>query len=185
MNPTIEDVYPALRAVWEINERLVYHSEEGTGRILDGLIYEHEGQKQVIGESDMPRLELFAVGWANALFAGAPREKGKKNAPLEPEINIRFRAAFSRRDFFFRRDPTSMSTPKGALEWVALIQDAIETERTAPFGVDAGICGTVTEPVICTFEEVEPTELAFYGILTVTVKAQPHCRGERHFTRCP
>lgn len=178
--PTYNDAYRALAACWEIHERLVYHT--GANRMLAGLTFNTNIEKEVRGEDDLPVLEPFTVVWEEGIHPGAPRSTStpaNKNSPIDLSLVVKYQYSFSRRAGFIRRDPTSATEPLGMLEWMAKIADAIETTRDGADTADAGIMDLVGRPVVCRWEEGEPSELAFQGLLELTINAKPYCRAER------
>jgi hypothetical protein len=182
MNPTVNDVFRFCAPAWEINERLTFHSQPGG--MLAGLKYDPEGTKQSMGEDSYPSMQFDTFQLTESISAGAPRttDTAKKNSPVAPQQVVKYRCAFSRQKGLFRRDPTEPSVPKGALDWLALIIDAIETTRDGEDSVDTSLGGTVIQPTRVVVEENENTENAFHFFLEITLYPQHHCRGERQTT---
>lgn len=165
-------------AAWELHERLIYHSQ--TGRMLAGLEYDYEGTKNLNGESRLPIIQPFSFGLEESISPGAPKATaGTKNAVVLPEQRLTFTAAFSRRDSYFRRNPADATKPKGAMEWIGLILDAVEKTRADTPVVDTGLANTTIRPSTLSVEPEETTEMAFHFLLTFTLYPKHHCRGER------
>jgi hypothetical protein len=182
MNPTINDIYRFCAPAWEINERLIYHSQPG--RMLAGLKVDREGTKQGMGEDSYPSMQFDTIQLTEELSPGAPRtsDHTKKNSPVAPVQTLRYRCSFSRQKGLFRRNPLDPSAPKGAMDWLALIADAIETSRDGEDTVDTSLDGSVIRPTRVVIEENDNTESAFHFFLEITVYPQHHCRGERQTT---
>ncbi len=186
MSATIYDSFQTVAAAWEINERLIYHTQPGG--ILAGLKYDAEGTFKVDGEDDLPLLQPWAFQLSDALHAGAPntasRGLAQANQPLAETLTMTYRVATSRKNVWFRRDPTDTAAKKGLMEWVALIRDAIErpaaditsTEPDSRFG------GGANKPVSFSISETNTTQQTFQCMLDVVVYVRPTCRGERSFT---
>jgi hypothetical protein len=183
---TIYDNFQVAAAAWEINERLVFHTQ--AGQMLAGLNYDKEGTLKVEGEDDLPVLQPWAVHFNEELFAGAPnvRSQGRSeaNQPVAETLTLTFRVATSRRDGWFRRDPTDTTKRKGLIEWLALIRDAIETPTTGTVP-DSRFVGGASKPVTYSIPETKTSQLSFQCSLDVTVMLRPVCRAERSFTMPP
>lgn len=181
--PTIADIPQSLGAAWEVQERLVYHSQPG--RFLSGLVVHEASENRVYGESDLPCLDPLSVDWSEELFAGQARtpDKEKKNVPILPILGLRYKAQFSRRCGLIRRDPTNPTTSKGMLEWQALIMDAVERMRDGSDEADAAICGYAAKPVAMRWEEPEMSELSYTVEFVIEISVFPMCRSERGHTR--
>jgi hypothetical protein len=182
MNPTINDSYRFCAPAWEINERLIYHSQPGG--MLAGLRYDVEGTKQSMGEDSYPAMQFEGLQLREAISPGGPRtaDHTKKNAPVAPMQTLRYRCSFSRTKLLFRRNPLDATSPKGAMEWLALIIDAIETTRDGLATIDTSLDGSIVKPTEILVEENDNTESAYHFILEVSLYPQPHCRGERQTT---
>jgi hypothetical protein len=182
MSPSINDVFRFCAPAWEINERLIYHSQPG--QILAGLKYDPEGTKQSMGEDSYPSMQFDTFRLTEGISAGAPRtaDHAKKNSPVAPQQILRYRCSFSRQKGLFRRNPAEPSYPKGAMDWLALIIDAIELTRDGEDAVDTSLGGSVIQPTRVTVDENENTESAFHFFLEITLYPQHHCRGERYTT---
>lgn len=180
MAATVYDAFQVLAPVWELSERLEFHT--GAGRILAGLKVDREGKVSVKGEDDLPYVQLGGFTLSESLVPGAPRtaEPERKNVPVGPTHTLILRIGASRQNGWVRRDPTQASAKLGAMEWVAKICDAIETAKDG--SVDAGLGGTCLEPVEFRVTEMDVSPLAFHIELEVVLKPKRHCRGERHYT---
>lgn len=180
MTPQITDVASAVAAIWELQQRLIYHSQ--SGRILAGLKFEPNIEKQVIGESDLPCMEPYSVEWIEEINPGAPRSGSspdKKNTPQSATITVKYLCSFARLDGFIRSNPANHNVPKGMLEWQAAILDAIESTRSTAPEADAALSNSLAKPIQFEFEESEPTELAFQCYLKAIIIPKPFCRRER------
>lgn len=169
-------------AAWEMNERLIYHTQPG--RILAGLNYDQEGTLKIDGEDDMPLLQPWAFGLTeDAAPGGLTGAAALNNQPVMPTQTITFRLATNRNKLWFRRDPTIAANGKGIVEWVAAIVDAIETTADGNNVVDAGLSGTCEKPLRASISETETTQRAFHSFLEITLYPQHHCRGQRSAIR--
>jgi hypothetical protein len=188
--PTIYDSFQFLAAAWEVEKRILDHTGNEDG-LLKGLHYDSEGTLKVDGEDQFPLLQPWSVHTTEKIFAGAPSDRGKgvdkSNPPVEPELVLTFRLAASRKHKWFRRDPTDESKPKGFLEWLALVCDAIETpydEEVDPDErpVDSRLSKGLIRPVAFAIRESECSQLRFQSFLEITLGVRAMCRGERSFT---
>jgi hypothetical protein len=189
---TITDNFQATAAAWEIEQRIIAHT--AVGGLLEGLKYDVEGTLKVEGEDDLPLLQPWNVVSNESIFKGAPNPRSagleKANTPCAERLTLIFRVACSRKNGFFRRDPTNESQEKGFLEWIALIKDAIETpfesgksiEEMSP---DARMGGMANTPVQFSIQENTTTQLVFQCYLEVVVELKPWCRGQRSFSPPP
>jgi hypothetical protein len=176
------DNFVAVAAAWELNERLVYHTQPG--RMLAGLNYDSEGTLKVDGHDDLPLLQPWTVQIEEGIAPGAPKAAHagvtRKNTPVAETMTLVFRFGTSRRDGWFRRDPTLTSARKGFMEWLALVRDAIETDTQGD--ADAALNIGALRPVRFSVRENETTQLAFYCYLEVELLVQHYCRTERAST---
>lgn len=180
--PTIHDNFQFAAAAWEINERLIYHSRDDGG-MLRGLKYDKEGTFKVEGEDDLPLCQPYSLNLAESISPGAPRTNdiSKLASPVAGTQTLVYRVAVRRKDGWFRRDPTDSTQAKGLLEWLALIQDAIETTRDGEDEVDCSLDGALMKPPTFRIQETETTQKAFHCYLEVELDIKHHCRGERGF----
>lgn len=175
------DTFQLTTPAWVVNERLIYHSQNG--RMLDGLKYDKEGRMKVDGYDDMPALQPLSLAHTEEISPGQISGQGSRaNTPIAPTVVLTFRLYCARRDFFFRRTPES-GGKKGLLEWVALVCDAIETTTDGLDEPDSRLLNTLEKPVsFSTLENDTPSQLAFETFLEVTLPTRHYCRGERSAT---
>lgn len=182
-SPTKYDTFQFCSPFWEINERLNFHCQPG--RMLAGLNYDEEGTTGAMGEDNYPCLQPRTFGLDEGIGPGAgraPAPQASKNTTVMSTQTIRFLGRFSRRDLFQRRDPTNASAPRGMLEWLALIIDAIETSRDGTDTIDTGLANTTERPMLVKVDDSESTESAIHLVIDITVYPRHHCRGERSYT---
>lgn len=169
-------------AAWELNERLIYHTQPG--RMLAGLNYDSEGTLKIDGEDDLPLLQPWSFQLTeSAAIGNMTGDAALKNQPVMPMHTLTFRLATSRNNLFFKRNPTDNTVAKGLMEWVALIGDAIETTADGNDTVDAGLAGTCEKPLGLSINETETSQRAFHCFLEITLHPQHHCRGQRSAIR--
>jgi len=178
------DNFIAVSAAWTVNERMIYHTQ--AGRMLAGLNYDSEGTFKVEGHDDLPLLQPWTIGIQEDIFAGAPKFSAsgvrEKNSPVAETLTLVYRIAVARKHGWFRRDPTNSSAPKGFIEWLALIRDAMEATTTDPSTSDAALDIGAVKPVRFAVRESDTSQLSFSCYLEVEIAVQPYCRAERTFT---
>lgn len=181
---TINDTFQGVTAAWEINQRLIYHTQPG--RMLAGLKYDSEGTLKVDGFDDLPLLQPWTIGLAETLSPGAPKPEtsviGRQNQPVSETQTLVFRFASYRRDGWFRRDPTDGTKRKGFLEWLSLIRDSMETSADGHNATDAALAGASMKPLTFAIRESETTQLSFSCFLEVEIYLKHYCRAERGYT---
>ncbi len=181
---TINDNFQVVAAAWEIDQRLTYHTQ--AGNMLDGLKYDKEATFKVDGEDSFPLLQPWAAHFEEDLWVGAPnpRSAGRApaNQPVQETLTLTYRVVTSRKNGWYRRDPTDPTVQKGYLEWLALIRDAIETPTGASPTPDSRFSSAAVKPVKFTISETRTSQLTFQGSLDVTIYVIPVCRAERSYT---
>jgi len=177
MSTTVSAVASAL-AAWEVNERLIYHTR--AGRMLAGLKYDHEGTLKVDGKDDFPLLQPWSINLEETVMPGAPRGRvagqNFSNSPVSESLTLVFRFGALRTSLFMRRAITP-SGKLGALEWLAKIRDAIETDRQGI--IDPSLNNTIIKPITFKIQETETTQMAYTTFLEVVLPLNVVCRGER------
>ena len=174
----------AVSAAWEIDRRLIYHTQ--AGRLLAGLKYDQEATLKVDGYDDLPLLQPYTINIDEAISPGAPKSGTNgptlKNTPVAETLTLVYRVAVSRKHLWFRRDPTDSTQPKGFLEWLALIRDAIESTPEATPTPDSALNIGAIKPVSFSIRETETTQLCFAAFLEVVIAVPHYCRRERSYT---
>ena len=176
----ITDNFNATAAAWVIDKRLTYHT--GSGKSLDGLNYDTEGTLKVDGEDDLPLLQPWSINIVENLWAGAPvsgSTAARGNINTVESLDLTFRFATTRKNGWFRRDPTDSSASKGFLEWLALVRDAIEDTAASSPVADARLLQTLHRPLTISVGDSETSELTFQSYITVSCDLLPYCRGQR------
>ena len=180
---TFYDCYQSVAAAWELNERIIYHCQPNG--ILAGLKYDKEGTFKVDGEDDLPLFQPWSIDLTESFFAGAPTPNNngpnQANQPTADTLSLTFRLAVSRRVGWFRRDPTSLSAKKVMLEWLALIRDAVETNKEGV--IDSRLNCGVVKPMLCSIRETNTTELSFQCFFEIKLDVWPTYRAERRLSR--
>lgn len=176
--PAKTDIMQLVAPAWVMNERLIYHSQ--TGRMLDGLEYDVEGKLSVDGYDDYPLLQPWSLSTTENISPGAHDPNATQGStPIAPTVTVTFRLNCARRDFFFRRDPT-LGGKKGMLEWLALIQDAIERKADGSDQADARLDNTLEEPVSFRLLDSETvSQSSFQSFLEVSLPTRHYCRSQR------
>lgn len=178
---TIYDNFIAVTAAWEIDQRITYHMADG--RMLQGLKYDSEGTFKVDGEDTLPLLQPWSVLLNEEIGPGAPRTGANgvatKNATVSETLTLSYRVATSRKYGWFRRDPTDTSVPKGFMEWIALIRDAMETTADGLDNPDAALNLGLLKPVKFAIRESETSQLSYQCLLEVELFLPHYCRTER------
>jgi hypothetical protein len=152
---------------------------------LAGLKYDKEGTMKVDGEDDLPLLQPWAVSFNEAYYGGMAHsgisDPKHGNQPILEELTLTYRVVCSRRNGWFRRDPLNSSQKKGLIEWLALIRDAIETDKQGI--VDSRFNRSASQPILYSISDTETTELSFQCYFEAKMKLWPYHRSERHFVR--
>ena len=178
---TINDSMQGVSALWELERRLNFHAQ--SGQILEGLKIDSEGTLKVDGHNDLPLCQRWAVGSRESFSAGAPRAGvslggGSSNQPIAETLTVTYRVATARKYGWTRSDPTDANLPKGFVEWLALIRDAVETADGGE--TDACLLETINKPPLFTIRESESSQLAFQVYLEMELELNHKCRAERH-----
>jgi hypothetical protein len=180
---TFYDTFQTVAAAWEMNERIIHHCQPAG--LLAGLKYDKEGIYKIDGEDDLPLLQPWSISFMENLFAGAPSiaTSGDKqaNQPTSESLTLSFRFASSRKNGWFRRDPTNTSSKKGMLEWLSLIRDAIETDKEGM--TDSRLKRGLVKPILYSIGDSVTTELSFQCYLEVRLDVWPTYRAERRLNR--
>ena len=166
----------ATSAVWEVAKRLSYHTQ--SGQMLAGLNYDKEGKFRVEGRDTLPMIQPWSFNVDEETFAGAlnpsSQVMGSINSPLRQTISLSYRIGFDREYMFIRHDVDDETARKGALGWISLIKDAIETNEEGL--ADSGLNQSLSEPLKYFVTETETSQLAFYATLEVSLVLRPICR---------
>lgn len=171
MPATINDVPISLRPLWVIDQRLTYHAAE-SGRLLYGLKIDREGKVESEGVDDLPYCAWFGVTDEESFTAGA-------GTPIKQERKLLFMVSAKREYGMFRRDPTDATAGLGAMEWVDLVRDAIETVTDGTNTSDPYLEGSQSRPILMAVRETNVSELSFSFMLEVTLTIDSVCRGSR------
>mgnify|MGYP003625668711 CR=1 FL=1 len=177
MPTNINDLSMSTAAAWEIDRRLKFHS--GTGEMLEGLNYDHEGKQGVEGKDGFPLLQPAGISFSENNFAGA--NAGILKNPIQEELTLHYRVG-SRKDALWVRRQLDVGAKKGLLDWLALIRDAMEISSESL--EDPTLGNTIVKPMEFSISENESTQIAFYTILEVKLYLRPCLRTERHKLFC-
>lgn len=180
----LTDIPQFSAAVWTVCSRLQWHSREGG--MLHGLKWLKDPAARVDDARSLPVLQPLRVSYQSEVFAGAPKDEkkgiSKSNTPLAHDMVLSLGLAVELKHGFVQMDPERQASRKGLLEWVGLIQDAIETGTDAV--VDARLDNTLYKPVGFALRDPDPgsIELSFHAVLDVILYTRPFCRAERAYT---
>jgi hypothetical protein len=181
MPALITDIMRSSAAVWELDNRLAYHTQPG--KMLAGMKYDREGTLKADGKDDLPLIQPWSINFDEALFPGAPspgaNSIARKNHNAAETLILVYRLGFRRDHAFCRRDPTNVSAPKGMVEWLCLIRDAMETSAASDPIIDSGLAGSLMRPLGFAIRESETTQMAYYTFLEVTLPLHVACRAGR------
>lgn len=180
---TFYDNFQSVAAAWVINERITFHTQ--TGGMLAGLKFDKEGIYKIDGEDSLPLLQPWAVQFSESYFAGAPHKDisgaNQSNQPVVEDLTLTYRVATSRKNGWFRRDPTNPLQKKGLLEWLSLIRDAVETGVDGD--IDSRLLTGVTKPMLYSIGDTATTDLSFQCFFEIKLQVWPTHRAERSLTR--
>ena len=164
-----------------IDERLAYHSKEGSGRILDGLRYDREGQIEADGAEDLPFIQPITVQDQETF-----PEAGVATAGVRNQVSLFFLVGAKREYGMFSRTPHQEVTGEdvldhgtGVLEWLMRVRDAIETTPDGNSNVDPLLDGTLGKPITSAVREAPVSDLSWCLLLEVTYDLANTCRGAR------
>ena len=165
-----------------INKRLCYATSKGN--MLQGLNYEKAGTQNLKGEDNLPSLTPWTIANVENIFQGGRLPKNDPNSTLNAQNTavgsvqtLVYRLVTSRRSGWF---PTGQDTHKGLLDWIALIQDAIETNNNENLAeADATLEETLCKPVRFSIQETETSELSYTVFLELELHLMPTCRVKR------
>lgn len=173
--------YPlTVRPMKAIEERIRYQAVEGGQRLLDGITFDREGTLQPVGRDLLPLVQLASYNATEQIFGGAPRPgTARGNTPLVTvgilEIYIFTYSGYG----YSRQDPLDEEDGRGLLEWVALVQDAIERKPQLSFEADAFLEGSLCKPVKFEVRDNFLSDQSLGVLLALEWTTQPYCRSER------
>jgi hypothetical protein len=180
MPSTLDDVFPVIRPVWMLNTRLAWHSEAGSGRMLDGLKLSPTGTVRQTGKKDLPLLQLVGVSEREevAVVGGA---KGTRADVYTVSYDL-----FTNADFgALRMNPVDETTKLGFMEWTALIRDAIQVKHDGSGKLDQLLDGMVVRPVIFSIDDNGIDQNVWVGTLNIEMWTMLYYPGNRSCTDRP
>lgn len=174
-----KDIEFECRPLYVLDERLRYHSMPGSGRLLDGALYDREWLVRNIGREDLPFVQIGSSRISDDVFPGGFR----------PEVGNPLRAdgrlvvyVGARREFgMVTRDPSGDDAGRGVSvsNWAARVKAAMVTKANGAGDPDVLLEGTLSQPLSVAQTQLGTTDLAAVITLEVSWLSMPFCASER------
>jgi len=179
----------------EIDRRLEWHSEEGKGRLLDGMFYDRGFTQQLYGVNKLPMIQPFEFsGEEEVSLAGhsVDPSTGRRqlHRPAMTQNRQRlFYFVLARKIYgWFARDPQNLDpNPEvvdgglGIMQWVARVKDAMEfqAEDDDFDHPDPSLNTFLKRPLKIDIRENFLTEQSFMVLMEVEITTDFNLRGRR------
>ena len=162
----VTEIMPLCRPAWVIDKRLRFHTT--AGEMLAGMTYRSFPDHEEDGKGSFPYVRTYEMSMEENAGAGAWKGQSTVaagNQPYEPSITLDMRIAVKRANGLCRVDPYDESKGRGLLEWVALVEDAIEIDLDGQ--TDARLEQSCGRPVIFEVSDTEVSQLTWAATLRV------------------
>jgi len=175
----LTDYSPLIRPFRVIDERLIYHSADGSGRLLDGIKYDMEGKIEGKGARDYPYLQPVAFSDIETIGPGANHSRNEATQGASPawdEQTFAFWIWAKRKHGFYARTPGSNLA---VMDWVCRFRDAIETTSDGEATLDRRLEEQAAEPIQFLASQNEVTELGWGVLVEIIVQTDTYCPAGR------
>lgn len=187
-----------IKAVHEIDQRLIYHSVESSGRLLDGVLYDRAHTVKPLGVAQLPYVQ--PLDWNDQEEAGVAG--GSVDADCPENINVAYKHTMqvtylvgARKEWgWFAQDNTDVGLtasdtidPKyiegglGIMQVIARVKDAVETTRDGFATYDGSLGGLLFQPLAIAVRENFLTDTSSCVVLEIEMMLEAECRGKRSY----
>jgi len=178
----LEDYPVTVRPMKVIEDRLVYQSEEGEERLLDGISYDREGVVQITAKDILPLVQNIELKFIESISEGAPSagDSIKGNTVVKQDAILSLLISGRREYGFFQRESEDEdeTAGRGVMEWIARVQDAIEWDHVSSTR-DARLLLTLDRPVSFEIRETFYSDLSISILVDVRWQCRRFCRSSR------
>jgi len=172
--------FPAVRAIQVLRSRVI--AATATGGILEGLKYRNSLVKVEEGRDSLPYVTFYDMQWDETSILTGAQGLNNRKFSVSQGYTIRMMLSAPLGGGFLRMDPEDTSEPRGLLEWLLLLIDAIENPEGGVVGETAPdplLCGTLARPIVCNLVRTDINQLSVSGIIELEMLSMNSDRGQR------
>lgn len=180
MPASVTDYPINVRPFYVAEARITHALVSGAGRVLDGVTYDQEGSDAPVGEDVLPLVQPLEFTMTEEVFSASDGIPAPSllNLPQRAILTMEFLVASSKAYGYINRATGSKYDGRGVLEWVARLQDALET-KVSDGSVDPYMEQTLSGPLAFSVKQGFMSTVSIGVVLEVRATTVPYIRGAR------
>ena len=185
MPSTLTDVGRSVAPIWEIFNRLTYHSEAGSNRVIEDATFDREALLDITERKKLPIIQPKFFTINEEIFPGASDSNSTPGTtPVAPLISFELWISTYRENGWLQFNPDAELSydikDMGAMELTFRVMDAIELTAEASPVRDSLLNGYLAKPIeFAVADASDVTDLTWLTKLDVSLFLHPLCRGSR------